>query len=220
MPTRTQSPETLGVIIKKPSLRMKITRKDLIQLCDRFLRDEIGKSEIEIFSWTLISSDDEEWRKDEIVSETIFEWDNEEMDFPINKVNMQLWKDRLLTNIDKLVEYNNWNFYIEKQQEVCKKYNSNWVPINKNLKVGASDNLTTDPLNALRHPSEHGTTGWFIWSGDYSTADDFLKPICAEHLLQVRPQIIKYLGLDIGYRFIIDNRGYEDIWYDDTLKIV
>ena len=67
--------------------------------------------------------------------------------------------------------------------------------------------------NVLRHPGDKGTTGWFIWTGDYSEAEDFFKTMCAEHLLQIRPQIIRYLGLDVGYRFLIDNNGYEDVWY-------
>jgi hypothetical protein len=91
-------------------------------------------------------------------------------------------------------------------------------PINKKLNVGVSANLDNNPINGLRHPSEKGTTGWFIWTGEYSDADDFFQPICAEHLLQQRPDIIKYLGLDIGFRFLTDKNGYEDIWYDEKLK--
>jgi hypothetical protein len=44
--------------------------------------------------------------------------------------------------------------------------------------------------------------------------------MCAEHLLQTRPELIKYFGLDVGYRFLIDNNGYEDVWYDEKLKNV
>lgn len=131
---------------------------------------------------------------------------------------MQLWKDRLISNVDKLSEYNSWNSHIDNQKEICEKYNSKWAPINKKLQVGVSTNLISDPINGLRHPNDKGTTGWFIWTGEYSEAEDFFKPICAEHLLQIRPQIIKYLGLDIGYRFLADNNGYEDVWYDETLK--
>jgi hypothetical protein len=36
--------------------------------------------------------------------------------------------------------------------------------------------------------------------------------------LQQRPEIIKYLGLDIGFRFLTDKNSYEDIWYDEKLK--
>jgi hypothetical protein len=198
---------------------MQITRQDLIQICDKFLRDEIGRKEVEDYAWTLITSDDDEW-DDDIIAETLFDWDNKEINFPINKVNMQLWKKRLISGVDKLSEHNIWNVHIDIQKEICEKYDSKWTPINKNLMVGVSDNLISDPINGLRHPSDKGTTGWFIWTGDYSDADDFFKPMCAEHLLQIRPQIIKYLGLDVGFRFLTDSNGHEDVWYDETLKRV
>ncbi len=197
---------------------MRITRQNLIDICDKFLDDKIDKTFIQDFAWEVITDDETEWRDDDVISETIFDWDSEDMSFEINKINIQLWKNRLLTGHDDLISYNSWNSHIERQKEVCATYNSQWKPINKKLRVGFSANLDKDPINGLRHPNEKGTTGWFIWTGDYSERDDFFQPICAEHLLQLRPDIIKYLGLDIGYRFLIDKNGYEDIWYDDTLK--
>jgi hypothetical protein len=197
---------------------MKIGRDNLIELCEKFLNDQIDKSMIQDFAWRAISDDEFEWDEDEIISNTLFDWDNEEINFPINKVNTKLWKDRLSTGQDKLLEYNNWDIHIDKQKLICNKYYSNWSPINKSFQVGVSSNLDIDPINGLRHPSDRGTTGWFIWTGEYSHKKDFFHPICAQHLLQIRPEIIKYLGLDIGFRFLSDKTGYEDIWYDETLK--
>ena len=197
---------------------MKITRKDLIELCDKFLNNGIGKTELQEFAWNAISADDFEWDEDEIISDTVFEWDNEDINFEINNTNVLLWKNRLLTEQDDLIFYNSWNSHIDKQKEVCKKNKSEWKPINKKLRVGTSANLDRDPIHGLRHPREERTTGWFIWTGEYSEADDFFQPMCAEHLLQLRPDIIKYLGLDIGFRFLADKNDYEDIWYDEKLK--
>ncbi|NBA78852.1 hypothetical protein GOQ04_25085 [Emticicia sp. ODNR4P] len=197
---------------------MRVTRQHLIELCDNFLDDKIDKIVIQDFAWKAISEDDFEWDGDEIISETIFDWDNEEINFEINKTNIRLWKNRLLTGQDELLSYNSWNSHIERQKIICTTNNSTWKPINKKLKIGVSADLEKDPINGLRHPNEKETTGWFIWTGEYSEADDFFQPICAEHLLQKRPEIIKYLGLDIGFRFISDKNGYEDIWYDEKLK--
>jgi len=197
---------------------MRITRQYLIELCDNFLNDKIDKLAIQDFAWKAISEDDFEWDEDDIISETIFDWDNEEINFEINKTNIRLWKNRLLTGQDELMSYNSWNSHIDRQKVICTTNNSTWKPINKKLKIGVSADLDKDPINGLRHPSEKGTTGWFIWTGEYSEEDDFFKPICAEHLLQKRPDIIKYLGLDIGYRFLADRNGYEDIWFDEKLK--
>lgn len=197
---------------------MTLTRQILIDYCDSFLNDKIDKKTIEDFAWEAITSDDYEFVDDEIITATIFEWDNEDINVEINKTNMQLWKNRLLMGQDDLVAYNIWNSHIENQKEICAAHSSLWRPINKKLRVGVSANLDEDPINGLRHPSEKGTTGWFIWTGDYSESEDFFQPMCAEHLLQLRPDIIKYLGLDIGYRFLADKNGYEDIWYDEKLK--
>lgn len=32
--------------------------------------------------------------------------------------------------------------------------------------------------------------------------------------------ILKYLGLDIGFRFQIDRARYEDVWYDEKLRYI
>ncbi len=201
-------------------LPMTLERSDLVELCDQFLDGKIDKSKIEKFAWDAITSDEIDWNGDEIISSTLFQWDNEEIEFPINRVNISLWKNRLLTGEDNLLAFNNWSSHIHAQKEVCSKYSSPWKPINKTLRVGISDNLSGDPINGLRHPSEQGATGWFIWAGEYSDNEDFFKPMCAEHLLQIRPEIIKYLGLDVGFRFLADKAGFEDVWFDETLKSV
>jgi len=196
---------------------MIITRQDLISLCDDFLEDKIDKSTIQDFAINAIMSDDIEWN-DNIIAETIFEWDNESINYEINKANINLWRNRLLTDKDELLIHNSWNSHIENQKDICKKYNSKWRPINKKWIIGVSKNLEKDPINGLRHPSENGTTGWFIWTGEYQETNDFFQPMCAEHLLEKRPEIIKYLGLEVGFRFLTDKKGYEDIWYDEKLK--
>ncbi|MDI6049463.1 hypothetical protein QLS31_06445 [Flavobacterium sp. XS2P24] len=163
-------------------------------------------------------SDEVEWNEnDEIISETLFEWDNEEINFPINKVNMKLWKNRLENDVDELMIYNNWNVHIEKQKEICGKYGSNWKPINKTLNIGISENLDLGTLNGLRHRTKKGEVCWFIWSGEYSEDDNFFQLICAEHLMHRKPKLIDYLGLDVGFRFIISENGYEDVWFDEKL---
>lgn len=196
---------------------MAVSRQYLIDLCNQFLHNEIGKKEIEEFAWQAITSDELDW-DDDLISDILFEWDNESINFQINHHNIELWKKRLETDVNELLEHNYWNAHVEKQKEICSDYHSKWNPINKKLIVGVSSNLVNDPINGLRHPAEKSTTGWFIWTGEYSELEDFFKPICAEHLLQIRPDIIKFLGLDIGFRFLCDKSGYQDVWNDDRLK--
>lgn len=155
---------------------MNIERKELIELCNKFLKNEIDKTELEFFASNAIMSDEIDWEEnDKVISETIFEWDNEIINYPINAENIKLWKKRLETDIDELMEHNFWNSHFEKQKEICEKYNSEWKPINEKSKIAISDNLNLEKLNGLRHKTEKGKICWYIWSGEYSEADDFLN---------------------------------------------
>ncbi len=197
---------------------MNIERKQLIELCDKFLKNEISKSDLNSYAFETFMSDEIDWDdNDAIISETLFDWHNEDINFPINEVNMKLWKKRLQTNVDELEEHNNWNIHIEKQKKICAKYKSKWKPISRNLKIGISEKLNLEKLNGLRLTTEKGKVCWYIWSGEYSADENFFKPICAEHFLQRKPKIIQYLGLDDGFRFLITESGYEDVWFDENL---
>ena len=106
----------------------------------------------------------------------------------------------------------------EEQLQVCQRYGSAPFGINLALNVGiALKTLTRMPINATRLPEENGTSGWYIHGGEYSERPDFYQPLCGEHLHKYCSQIIKYLALAPGYRLIIDNAGYEDVWYDSSV---
>ena len=73
------------------------------------------------------------------------------------------------------------------------------------------------PVNGLRHRVAADTCGWYIWAGEVLPEDDdFFVPLHVEHVSQWRPEIIPYLSLPPGWRFLIAP-GYEDVWYDHTL---
>ena len=113
---------------------------------------------------------------------------------------------------------NDWlSVNLGKQKEICAIYDSIWQPVHNDLIVGVSTDLSSTPLNGLRHPADIGTTGWFIWSGEFSDDENFFKPICVRHLLQTRPDVVIYLGLNVGFRFLIDGQSYQDVWYDESL---
>jgi hypothetical protein len=109
--------------------------------------------------------------------------------------------------------------YSEQQKGICKKYRTKFVPSPENLLVGISLNVKQKarPINGLRHPITKDTTGWYIWGGEFSEGKDFFIPLHVQHLSEWCPQIIKYLGLPPGWRFLIDLDGYEDIWEDLSL---
>ncbi|WP_285060263.1 immunity protein Imm33 domain-containing protein [Pedobacter ginsengisoli] len=107
----------------------------------------------------------------------------------------------------------------KEQLLICQRFNSPFVEAGRHLKVGISKNVLEGawPLNGMRHPLEGDTTGWYIWSGeDFSQAPDFFVPMHVEHLEQICPSVLKYLGLAPGWRFLIAE-DYEDVWEDLTL---
>jgi hypothetical protein len=78
--------------------------------------------------------------------------------------------------------------------------------------------LGKSPINGLRHKPENGTNGWYLWCGDkLSESADFFEPIHFKHIKTYLPEVIEYLDLPPGYRFLIDRNGYEDVWFDSEL---
>jgi hypothetical protein len=104
------------------------------------------------------------------------------------------------------------------QKEVCLKYGSAFIEAEQNTKVGiALDTVGSLPLNALRHPPEGDTCGWYIWGGEELPQDpDFFQPLHVSHLKDMCPEIVKYLGLAPGWRVLVSSE-YEDVWYDEKL---
>jgi len=105
------------------------------------------------------------------------------------------------------------------QKNICKKYGVKFIESPLDLKVGIALNVKAglQPINGLRHPPEGDTTGWYIWAGEeFSDDPNFFVPLHVEHLEEWCPQIIKYLGLSPGWRFLVAN-NYEDVWEDPSL---
>jgi hypothetical protein len=114
-----------------------------------------------------------------------------------------------------------WNLIQQEQRTLCEKLKIDWTPVDRNSLIAINDSLfsSKQPVNGLRHPKQENIDGWYLWSGDAIPQDDneFFKPLHVEHLLEDRPLVLKYLGLPPGWRFQIDNNGYEDIWFDESL---
>lgn len=107
------------------------------------------------------------------------------------------------------------------QHLICKRYSVLPFDAPFEQKVGIALNVKIEnlyPINGLRHLPEGDTTGWYIWAGDdFSNSPDFFVPLHVEHILHWRPEILKYLALPPGYRFLLGKDGYEDIWFDESL---
>ncbi|GAA4277923.1 immunity protein Imm33 domain-containing protein [Aquimarina mytili] len=114
------------------------------------------------------------------------------------------------------------NKYIEEQKATCVKYDANYVEADWEMFIGLGRGFDPkqNPINGLRHPIHDQTTGWYIWSGeDFDKSDDtFFEPVHLHHLIETYPDIIKFLGLEPGWRFLVaDNASYVDVWEDLSL---
>ena len=108
---------------------------------------------------------------------------------------------------------------MEQQLAICCKYGVTLFPAPSHLKAGVANNVREGvvPVNGLRLAPEEGTTGWFIWAGkEMSEADDFFLPLHVAHIQDWCPQVVKFLGLPPGWRFLVAG-DYEDVWVDPSL---
>lgn len=109
----------------------------------------------------------------------------------------------------------------EAQKLICAKYEAAlWLTLPDEI-IGVAENLNLEAtiLNGLRHNPTKGTAGWYLWAGEELSADpDFFKPIHMMHLRDRRPDIIQYLGLGPGWRFlVVPNEDHIDVWHDKTI---
>jgi hypothetical protein len=104
------------------------------------------------------------------------------------------------------------------QDEICRRFNSPFVPCAMDEKLGvALSTLHLQPLNALRHTQDPGTCGWFVWGGELLSSDDeFFQPLHVQHLAEHAPSLLPYLALAPGWRVLLAP-GHEDVWFDSSL---
>jgi hypothetical protein len=106
---------------------------------------------------------------------------------------------------------------IEVQREIAEQYGSAFVPPRPDDIVGvAFGSLDHLPLNALRHPAEGSTCGWYIWGGELSQDPAFFESLHAAHLPQYTPELVQFLALEPGWRVLL-LKGRTDVWYDPEL---
>ena len=107
----------------------------------------------------------------------------------------------------------------QEQELICRKYKTSFLETALGLKVGISLNTKSglQPLNGLRVAPIGDTSGWYIWAGEELSEDpDFFVSVHAIHLAEYCPDLMKYLGLPPGWRFLIAP-DYEDVWEDNHL---
>ena len=107
---------------------------------------------------------------------------------------------------------------IRAQLDLCRAHGAEYMSSEIDSIVGISREALAGslPLNGLRYSPVGDSCGWFIWAGKYSEDPDFFIPIHLRHLLQ-DATFAPRLGLAPGWRFLIGENEYEDVWFDESL---
>lgn len=108
------------------------------------------------------------------------------------------------------------NKIAEKQKIICCKYGSKYVPLSNNDFVAIAINtIGKMPINGIRYISHNDENiSWYIYCGEFSKEDNFFQSLHFIHLTDILPIVMPYLSLEKGYGFVIDDKEYEDVWFD------
>lgn len=95
---------------------------------------------------------------------------------------------------------------IRKQSELCSHYGlavqfpnfSQMVVISKGVYEGKD-------IEGIRYESPEHMSGWWLITDDYDDNIESLMTVHFHHVVFSRPDIVKYLALPFGYRFLMEN---------------
>lgn len=120
----------------------EIEKKHLVKLCEDYLNKQITNEDLNTIGFVLMFSDffhwDNETKSGEIISQVIFDWDNENIGYDINQKNIQLWKKYLETSnycLDKnelKQKFRRKGKWKKLYQEIDKILWNDWDPIGIN----------------------------------------------------------------------------------------
>jgi hypothetical protein len=107
---------------------------------------------------------------------------------------------------------------VASQKAFCVEHAAEYVASLPESKLGfAFSTKGKIPINGLRHPAVGDTNGWYIWCGeDFSNDATFFQPLHASHVYEDYPEVVPFLGLPPGFRFLYAS-GAVDIWFDESL---
>ena len=109
----------------------------------------------------------------------------------------------------------------EKRASLAAKYGFERCAAPDDAKVGIARDIKSGhpPINGVRCLPEKGTTGWYIWAGKTISDDpDSFVPLHVSHLGDWCPDVLPYLELPPGWRFLIAP-GHEDVWFDPDVEL-
>ncbi|WP_455580129.1 immunity protein Imm33 domain-containing protein [Chryseobacterium cucumeris] len=99
---------------------------------------------------------------------------------------------------------------VRQQSKIC--WEQNLIPLfpNFNQSVVISDGVYEGKdIEGIRYDSRQGESGWYLITDDYNDDIKSLKMVHFYHVAFARPDILQYLAIPFGYRFIIKNGNVE-----------
>ena len=111
----------------------------------------------------------------------------------------------------------------ENQAQTCRRFGVVPAPPAPHTMVAIAPSRGAEllPLNAVRHPVDGQSNGWYVWRGGDipQDQDDFFVPCHVEHLPEYIQEVTPYLALPPGWSLVLAP-GYEDVRYDKSLLTV
>lgn len=106
------------------------------------------------------------------------------------------------------------NELIAEQKLLCEEFGSAYVELNgEDVVAVAVHSLNQDPIVGLRDaPQTDENVEWFIYGGELGEGEDHFETMNIKKLQEILPEVLPYLALERGYRFMIDGDDYEDVW--------
>jgi hypothetical protein len=102
---------------------------------------------------------------------------------------------------------------IQEQKLLCEEFGSQYIEVKGDDVIAvAVDTLQKEPLVGIRKKAESENVSWFIYGGELAADLESFEMMTVRELQDILPDVLPYLALDIGYRFMIDQDDYEDVW--------
>jgi hypothetical protein len=103
---------------------------------------------------------------------------------------------------------------IAEQKLLCEEVGSNYIEVRGDDVVAvAVHTLNKEPIVGLRKaPETAENVSWYIYGGELGEGEDFFETMSIKKLQDILPEVLPYLALQEGYRFMIDFDDYEDVW--------
>jgi hypothetical protein len=103
------------------------------------------------------------------------------------------------------------------QIEICETYSSKLTFTKVNQNIVISDGVLDGRLvEAVKYEAPEHMSGWYITTDLYNDDINTLQQIQLPDLMLKRPELVKFLALDNGFRFVVDKENIE-VWFDEEV---